>query len=189
MEKKDHQARNLWAPPAANVKHRLVVGTDPQYWSANNHPRRGAQLQAKPARTACLPTYRHACAAVHKLFCVTTAFEWINSDKRCLNIVPGLCFDSCRLYCLPPGLSFNYIRLRQCLICHPCLIAERDKFSQGLNRFSLPRCHDTVFATLHLNPYRQSVIMVRKIMVCLRVEQWFRELPCALCDVQQLRHF
>lgn len=75
MEKKVHQARNLWAPPAANVKHCLVVGTGPQYWSANNHPQSGAQLRAKPARTACLPKYRHACAAVHKLFCVTTAFE------------------------------------------------------------------------------------------------------------------
>lgn len=102
------------------------------------------------------------CAVVHKLFSITTTFEWINTDKRCLNIVPELCFDSCRLYCLPPGLPFNYIRLTQCFICHPWLIAERDKFSHGMNRFSFSRCHDVVFAALYFNHYPRSVIMVRK---------------------------
>lgn len=137
----------------ANVKHCLEVGLDTKYWAGvfNNQHQSVAQLREKPARAACLPKYRHACAAVHKFSSISTTFKWINTDKRCLNIVPELCFDSCRLYCLPPGLSFNYIRLTQCFICHPWLIAERDKFSHGINRFSFSCCHDTVFATLHLN--------------------------------------
>lgn len=122
----------------ADTKHCLELVLDTKYWAdVFTVSTSAAQLHEKPARTACLPKYRHAFAAVHKLFSISPTYEWINTDKRRLNVVPELCFDSCRLFCLPLGLSFNYIRLTQCFICHPWQIAGRDKFSHGMNRFSL----------------------------------------------------
>lgn len=88
---------------------------------------------------------------VHKLFSISPTYEWINTDKRCLNVGPELCFDSCHLNCLPLCLSFNYIRLTQCFICHPWLIAERDKISHGMKRFSFSHCQDAVLAAFLLN--------------------------------------
>lgn len=122
----------------ADTKHCLELVLDTKYWAdVLTVSTSAAQLHEKPARTACLPKYRHAFAAVHKLVSISPTYEWINTDKRRLNVVPELCFDSCRLFCLPLGLSFNYIRLTQCFICHPWQIAGRDKFSHGMNRFSL----------------------------------------------------
>lgn len=147
----------------ANIKHCLELVLDTKYWAGVlTISTSVAQLHEKPVRTACLPKYRHAFAAVKKLFSISPTCEWINTDKRCLNVVPELCFDSCRLYCLPLGLSFNYIRLTQCFICHPWLIAERDKFSHGMNRFSFSHCQDPGLASLLLNHSLPIVIVVRK---------------------------
>lgn len=135
-----------------NRKHWLKVGLDTKY-QAGVLTTRTKELHSSMRSLRGLLVFSSTDTHVH-LYTSSSLLEqpeWINTDKRGLNIVPELCFDSCRLYCPLPGLSFNYIRLTQCFICHPWLVAERDKFSHGMNKFSFSHCHDIVFATLHVN--------------------------------------
>lgn len=170
----------------ANVKHCLEGGLATK---CCDQLQSVAQLCKKPAGAACLPKYRHARAAVHKLFSIRTAFEWIDTDKRCLNFVPEICFDSCPLYCLPPGLSFNYMRLTPCFLCHTSLIAEGTNSGMGWTDSAfLTAVTQCLLLPTWITHFPQS-FMIRKRNG--PSEQWFRKLACALYDivVQQPRHF